>query len=199
MNSNDNQSTFILYSLRFTRLCFLCSVSQPQCSHRMSDSMVLLHPAAGSDAAPHKPSTAATPAAAPKEHVVYATRWWVLFLFSWGTAMQCTIWVFYGPVSDQAKLLYDGWGDSMINMQAAWGNIVFFPAAIITAIVIERKGLRFAVLLAVGVCVLGAACRCITTHTPWATYLVNIGILLRCLRCDTEPSSHDGICTQGVF
>jgi len=56
-----------------------------------------------------------------------AWRWWILFVFSFASFLQCLVWFTFSSVPKVAKAYYPGLDDSTINLLLNWGAIVFIP------------------------------------------------------------------------
>jgi hypothetical protein len=50
---------------------------------------------------------------------VFASRWYIISVFSLFTFSQCCAWAIYGPISQVAEEVYH-WNDNTIAMLANW-------------------------------------------------------------------------------
>ena len=95
------------------------------------------------------------------ETKVYKRRWYVLALFSAMACHQCAIWNTYGPIDRSVKYAYPNWTDATIAMMANWGTIMFCLFCLPMCWILEKFGLRPAVLLSKLRYVFGRDNRCV--------------------------------------
>lgn len=98
------------------------------------------------------------PAAAPplpnqQQYAVYASRWWVLTLFSVSSALSAIMWICLAPVETLAQARW-GVSSTAINAVSLVFLILYLPASILATVLMEVRGLR--TTLVVG-CALDAA------------------------------------------
>lgn len=80
-------------------------------------------------------------------YVVYKARFYVLFVFSFLTFNQCTIWLTFSPIARNAEVYYNI-TDSTIDLLLNWGPIIFIPFLPLTSILLNRHdGLRHGIVL----------------------------------------------------
>ena len=59
---------------------------------------------------------------------------------------QCTLWNTFAPIERSVRYAYPVWTDATVAMMANWGCIMFCVACIPMCWILEKYGLRFAVL-----------------------------------------------------
>ena len=81
---------------------------------------------------------------------VYATRWWIAFLWAWFGVVSAFGWDMYAPIA--APLTKDfGWTDDTINWLANSNNLALVVTAPAWAWLADTKGIRPAAQLASGI------------------------------------------------
>ncbi|CAH3174269.1 unnamed protein product [Porites lobata] len=91
---------------------------------------------------------------------VYKRRWYILIVFSIVASLNNLIWNTWGPIQGAAQVVY-GWDSTTITLLADWGPISFVVAVVPMCWLMDMKGLRIAVLVAVFCEFVGAGLRCI--------------------------------------
>ena len=99
--------------------------------------------------------------AQPKETAVYKRRWYVLGVFCYAAIMQATIWNTWGPITETTKVLL-GWTDNNIALVTNLSNVSFCIMVIPGCMLMDRKGLRFVLLVCSVMLVIATGLRCIT-------------------------------------
>ncbi|CAF0872626.1 unnamed protein product [Adineta steineri] len=80
-------------------------------------------------------------------YVVYPHRFYVLFVFSFLTFNQCTIWLTFSPIARKTEIFYNV-TESTVDLLLNWGNMVFIPCLPLTSILLDRpNGLRYCVII----------------------------------------------------
>ncbi|XP_052818442.1 solute carrier family 49 member 4 homolog [Mya arenaria] len=92
---------------------------------------------------------------------VYRRRWWVMFLFCFVGCVESMIWNTWGPVAAAAEVGL-GWKDGNVATVVNLANISYLIVAIPMCMLMDTKGLRFAMLLSASLLVFGSAIRCIS-------------------------------------
>jgi hypothetical protein len=77
---------------------------------------------------------------------VYATRWWVLAVWSAFALLQTFLWNFYGPVASALHLLY-GWSEDEIEKLPNASNFAYALALPAISALVGKRGVRPAALL----------------------------------------------------
>ncbi|KAK7073107.1 Solute carrier 49 member 4 [Halocaridina rubra] len=73
---------------------------------------------------------------------VYASRVWILSVFSFLAMFQCVQWNSWGPISESVNEAYSGWGSGTVAMMANWGTITFVIFIFPMCWLMNYKGLR---------------------------------------------------------
>ena len=100
----------------------------------------------------------------PKGTAVYKRRWYVLGVFCYCAVIQATIWNTWGPITETTKVLL-GWTNSNIALVTNLSNIAFIIFALPVCMLMDRKGLRFSLLVCSVMFVIGTGIRCITLES----------------------------------
>eukprot|EP00096_Caligus_rogercresseyi_P014918 TRINITY_DN7380_c0_g1_i1.p1 TRINITY_DN7380_c0_g1~~TRINITY_DN7380_c0_g1_i1.p1 ORF type:complete len:450 (-),score=101.18 TRINITY_DN7380_c0_g1_i1:185-1534(-) len=96
---------------------------------------------------------------------IYASRWYIVGIFSIFGTIQSWQWSLYAPLNLAVKGSYD-WSESSFAMMTNWGNISFIFSIIPMSWILEKKGLRPAVLLCCTLSLLSLSIRCVSTSNP---------------------------------
>ncbi|XP_046862071.1 solute carrier family 49 member 4-like isoform X2 [Xenia sp. Carnegie-2017] len=119
---------------------------------------------------------------ATRKHVqVYKKRWYVLLIFCINGMMQFAIWNTFSPIETTARAVYkwDGW---VIDLIAALGSITFCVSMLPFSWIMDVKGLRFTVLLAAAMQVVGTVLRVLPAgKMKILTPLIYCGQIISCL------------------
>lgn len=94
---------------------------------------------------------------------VYKRRWYILIIFSIVASLNNLIWNTWGPIQGTSQVAF-GWDNTTITLLADWGPISFVVAVVPMCWLMDMKGLRIAVLVAVFCEFIGAGLRCIPLH-----------------------------------
>jgi FLVCR family MFS transporter len=125
-----------------------------------------------------------------EQYEVYWIRWWVLFIVSFEAMLQGWFWNIFGPISPAVQPVF-GWNDAQIALLPNWGTIGWFIAVAPFSYVMDRQGLRTAVITATALVFAGSVMRCITTSSPEVTWVIDIAQLLNGLAgpcgCSAPP------------
>ncbi|XP_078347324.1 solute carrier family 49 member 4 homolog [Oculina patagonica] len=108
---------------------------------------------------------------------VYKRRWYILAVFSVVAALNNLIWNTWGPIQGTSQVVY-GWDSTTITLLADWGPISFVVAVVPMCWLMDMKGLRVAVLVAVFCEFIGSGLRCIPIsdkHMNVETGLIHLG------------------------
>ena len=97
----------------------------------------------------------------PTGTAVYKRRWYVLGVFCYAAIIQATIWNTWGPITEATKVLL-GWTDSNIALVTNLSNISFCIMVIPACMLMDRKGLRFSLIVCSVMLILATGIRCIT-------------------------------------
>lgn len=111
-----------------------------------------------------------------KTHV-YLRRWYVLAVFSLGSLVQGFAFGTYGPIAQSLKRAFL-WTDSTIALLCMWNNLSFVAFAWPLSKVLEKKGMRFALLLSMMLVTVATGLRCVSSEPTLATWLNNISNIL---------------------
>ena len=97
----------------------------------------------------------------------YASRWWVLFLYSALSALQSLLWITFSSVPSASKA-YLSCSDDTLSLFLDWGPVAFclsvFPAQYLLSS--SRSGLQRSIRLGYGLCLLAAALRLLPAALP---------------------------------
>ncbi|CAB4055555.1 DIRC2 [Lepeophtheirus salmonis] len=77
---------------------------------------------------------------------IYPQRWYIVGVFALFGCLQSCVWSIYGPMDLAIQAAY-GWPSSSFAMMTNWGNIFFILTIIPSSWILEKKGLKSAVLL----------------------------------------------------
>ncbi|XP_056267056.1 solute carrier family 49 member 4, partial [Pseudoliparis swirei] len=126
---------------------------------------------------------------APPAHVrVYGRRWLVLGLFSLLGLLQGAVWNFWGPIQSSAARAF-GFGRADIALLVLWGPLGFVPWLPFMWL-LDKKGLRAALLLSAFFMLLGSALRSFPlAEPPIRRWLIHGGHLLNGLAGPTMMSA----------
>lgn len=69
----------------------------------------------------------------------YKRRWYILFLFSWVSFLQNTVWNTWSPLTESVILAL-GWTKADVAMQANWGCITYIISAPFFSWLMDVKG-----------------------------------------------------------
>ena len=89
---------------------------------------------------------------------VYPIRWYLLLLISVNGFAQGLLYNTFGPISETSKYVFN-WTNWDIAWLANWGYVVFFLFLFPFHWVFERRGLRAATLISLGVTFIGVSLR----------------------------------------
>ena len=84
----------------------------------------------------------------PKPHYrVYKRRFYVLFVFSFLTFNQSTIWLTFSPIARNTEVHFNI-TEATVDLLLNWGPIVFVPCLPLTSLLLNRlHGLRYCVII----------------------------------------------------
>ncbi|XP_020625238.1 disrupted in renal carcinoma protein 2 homolog isoform X2 [Orbicella faveolata] len=108
---------------------------------------------------------------------VYKRRWYILTIFSIVAALNNLIWNTWGPIQGTSQVVF-GWDNTTITLLADWGPISFVVAVVPMCWLMDMKGLRVAVLVAIFCEFIGSGLRCIPLsdqHVNLQTALIHCG------------------------
>ncbi|OWF51146.1 disrupted in renal carcinoma protein 2-like [Mizuhopecten yessoensis] len=125
---------------------------------------------------PHLPNVNAEITVGVRTHV-YKRRWYVLVVFSLVAAIQGGYWNTWGPIAASTEEAF-GWDDADIALLSNWGPIAYLISAVFFGWLIDVKGIRLSVLIAIFLVAVGAGFRCITSEPPYVKWTVHTGQLL---------------------
>ena len=108
---------------------------------------------------------------------IYRKRWYILFVFSFFTAIQGEVGNTWTPIADSAQFIF-GWSDHTIALICNLVLIAYVVAIPFSTWLMDTKGLRISCLVAAFMMSLGTGIRCITFSTSLDTWLVSIGQVL---------------------
>ena len=109
-------------------------------------------------------------------HRVYWTRWYVVVMACLSNIINNGQWAYWGPIAQSAKTVY-GWTDRTIFVLINITNAAGFVSTFLGCYLVDRKGIRVAVLFCFGCLVLSAASKVFTMETYPATILIGFGQL----------------------
>lgn len=104
---------------------------------------------------------------------VYHRRWYILLVFSLLAFMQGGLGNVWSVIAGSVEIVF-GWTDIDISLMQIWLYLAYLVSMFPFAWLIDQKGLRISLLISAGLLVLGTALRCVTIHTPAATWLAHI-------------------------
>lgn len=106
---------------------------------------------------------------------VYKRRWYILVVFSIVASLNNLIWNTWGPIQGTSQVVFD-WDSTTITLLADWGPISFVVAVVPMCWLMDVKGLRIAVLVAVFCEFIGASLRCIPfSNLTLETWFIHCG------------------------
>ncbi|GAB5361541.1 hypothetical protein AAMO2058_000721800 [Amorphochlora amoebiformis] len=94
----------------------------------------------------------------PREFKVYPARWVTLILFGMASLMNAVIWITFAPINSITGNFYDV-NDTAVNMLSVVYMIVYIPGTYLSSFLFWRVGLRWTILAANILNVLGATLR----------------------------------------
>ena len=92
---------------------------------------------------------------------VYKRRWYVLGVFCYAAILQATIWNTWGPITETTKVFL-GWTDGNIALVTNLSNVSFCIMVIPACMLMDRKGLRFSLIICSVMLIVATGLRCIT-------------------------------------
>mmetsp|Transcript_3261 Transcript_3261/g.6189 ORF Transcript_3261/g.6189 Transcript_3261/m.6189 type:complete len:527 (-) Transcript_3261:39-1619(-) len=100
------------------------------------------------------------------EYTLYPARWLMLALFSLSTCSNAALWTTFAPISTDASTFFfaDTTSYVAINMIALLYQIFYLPGTIMASVLVERAGLRSAVVAGTALTAAGAAVRYTAAH-----------------------------------
>ncbi|XP_065175556.1 solute carrier family 49 member 4-like isoform X2 [Sycon ciliatum] len=107
----------------------------------------------------------------------YKSRFLVLFIFLLTGIQQEQIWVTFGTIAKQTEDYYDV-SSSEVDMLAAWGPITFIVGMLFCPYLLERRGIRDTMFIAVLLEVVGAGVRVFAPPGRSMFALVHLGQIL---------------------
>ena len=107
-------------------------------------------------------------------HMVYWTRWYILTIACLCNTINNLQRNYWGPITESAKVVYD-WSDTTLFVLINITNVAGFISVFLGCYLIDRKGIRLAVLICFGLLVLSAACKLFTTDSYLTTVLIGVG------------------------
>ena len=105
---------------------------------------------------------------------IYRKRWYILFVFSFFTAIQGEVSNTWTPIADSAQFIF-GWSDHIIALICNLVLIAYVVAIPFSTWLMDTKGLRISCLVASFMMSLGTGIRCITFSTSLDIWLVSLG------------------------
>ncbi|KAF0311915.1 Disrupted in renal carcinoma protein 2 [Amphibalanus amphitrite] len=105
--------------------------------------------------------------AAPPVVKTYKRRWYILAVYSALGFMQCAIWNTWGPITEAALVAFPGWGELTISSLTNVALIAFIVFMAPYCWLLDKKGVRPAVVLMAACLAVGTALRCITLQQPF--------------------------------
>ena len=122
---------------------------------------------------PDDDDAAITPGAAWRP---IATRWWVLGIYSYISALQSLLWMTWSSVPDASKT-YLGTDDATLDLWLNFGPIAYCGSVTLAAwlLLARPDGVRLSVLLGAGLCAAAALVRCAPLVLPPAQRAAALG------------------------
>jgi fucose permease len=102
-----------------------------------------------------------------------AQRAWLGYLIRFFLLSQGLIWNTFGPISSTCVLVY-GWTTSDFALLANWGCLAFFVTLFPFNYVLEKRGIRCALLLALAMTSMGTALRLLPFRRVFARYQMHV-------------------------
>ncbi|XP_068423154.1 solute carrier family 49 member 4 [Clinocottus analis] len=134
------------------------------------------------------PSLAGSDAPPPARSLVSGRRWLVLGLFSLLGFMQGAVWNFWGPIQGSAERAF-GFSSSDIALLVLWGPVGFLPWMLFMWLM-DKRGLRAALLLSAFFMLLGSAVRSVPlAEQPLRRWMIHGGHFLNGLAGPTIMSA----------
>lgn len=118
-------------------------------------------------------SSCASTISIPSHIKVYRRRWYILFLFALLAFLQGALPNSWAVIAQSAEAAF-GWTDATISLMMNWVYITYLVAMAPVAWLMDKKGLRPAVLLSALLVVIGTVIRCISSSPPYVTWLAHV-------------------------
>ncbi|XP_064082216.1 solute carrier family 49 member 4-like isoform X2 [Macrobrachium nipponense] len=97
--------------------------------------------------------------ATPQSFKTYKRRFWILGVFSFLAFFQNLQWNLWGSLSESVDFVFDGFGSGTVAMIANWGTITYLLFSYPCAWIMDKKGIRVAVLIIVSSVTVGTILR----------------------------------------
>lgn len=104
------------------------------------------------------------------------TRWYVIVMASLSNILNNNQWAYWGPIAQSAKAVY-GWTDTTIFILINITNAAGFLSTFIGSYIVDRKGIRVALLCCFCLLALSTLSKVFTTKSYPATVLIGFGQL----------------------
>ena len=123
----------------------------------------------------------------PHEYSSTHLRWWILFLFSLSSFLQCMVWFTFSSIPDYVSAYYGPkMNNATINLILNWGPIIYIPVLpFVSWFQTKKNGLLLAYWLAVILTFAGTVIRTIpcwlpesTRQTEYAFIFLHVGQIL---------------------
>ena len=100
------------------------------------------------------------------EYTLYRSRWFMLSLFCLSTGSNAALWTTFAPISTDASIFFFNNTTSYVavNMIALLYQICYLPGTIMASVLVERAGLRSAVVAGTALTAVGAGVRYAAAH-----------------------------------
>ncbi|XP_065175554.1 solute carrier family 49 member 4 homolog [Sycon ciliatum] len=122
-------------------------------------------------------TTTTTSTESSQYYRTYKSRFLVLFIFSLTAIQQDQIWITFGIIAKQTEDYYDV-SSSEVDLLAAWGPIMFIPSMFFCSWLLERRGIRDTIFVAVLLELIGAGVRVFAPPGRRMFGLIHLGQIL---------------------
>ncbi|XP_037071709.1 uncharacterized MFS-type transporter C09D4.1-like [Pollicipes pollicipes] len=94
----------------------------------------------------------------------YRRRWYILLVYSALSFSQCAIWNTFGPITKAAQAAFPKWNNTIISMLGDMACLAFAVFMAPYCWLLDKYGVRPAILTMAGAMTLGTAVRCVSSE-----------------------------------
>lgn len=107
-----------------------------------------------------------------------AQRIYVLVMFCAVTCMQSIVSSTWSSITDSVMFAYPDCKARSVSLLSHWGSLCLLVSILPVCYLLHKKGLRTSMLIACGLCTLGAGMRCIPVDPDHFMFLAHVGSIL---------------------